>query len=116
MSFARLSVEGTLNGTLAGGTAWMDHEWFSNQLESSQQGWDWFSVQLDDDTEPMLFQLRRSHGGIDRHSAGTFIPRDGRATHLKREDFDLQAAAFWTRPKSGAGYPEMTGYTRPMRF
>jgi predicted secreted hydrolase len=105
VSFPRLAVEGTLNGTPVSGTAWMDHEWFSNQLDSSQQGWDWFSIQLADNTELMLFQLRRTDGGIDPYSAGTFIARDGRATHLKRGDFALQPVSYWTSPKTGARYP-----------
>ena len=83
----------------------MDHEWFSNQLGSSQQGWDWFSIQLDNHTELMLFQLRRIDGSIDPYSAGTYIARDGRATHLKHGDFELEPAAYWTSPKTGARYP-----------
>lgn len=105
VSIPRLAVEGTLDGMAVAGTAWMDHEWFSNQLDSSQRGWDWFSIQLDDSTELMLFQLRRMDGGIDPYSAGTFIARDGRATHLKRDDFELQPAAWWTSPKTGTRYP-----------
>lgn len=105
VSFPRLAVEGTLNGTAVAGAAWMDHEWFSNQLEAAQQGWDWFSIQLDNDTELMLFQLRRTDGSIDPYSAGTYIARDGRAIHLKRDEFELQPAAWWTSPKSGARYP-----------
>jgi len=105
VSFPRLAVEGTLNGAPVSGAAWMDHEWFSNQLESSQQGWDWFSIQLENDTELMLFQLRRTDGSIDPHSAGTYIGRDGRATHLERADFALEPAAYWTSPKTGARYP-----------
>jgi predicted secreted hydrolase len=105
VSFPRLAVEGTLDGAEVSGTAWMDHEWFSNQLDTSQQGWDWFSIQLDDDTELMLFQLRRTDGGIDPYSSGTLVARDGRATHLKRGDFELQPAAWWTSPKTGNRYP-----------
>ena len=105
VSFPCLSVEGTLDGVKVAGLAWMDHEWFSYQLEPSQQGWDWFSIQLDNDTQLMLFQLRRTDGGIDSHSAGTFIAPDGRTTHLKRDDFELQPAAFWTSPRTGARYP-----------
>ena len=37
------------------GLAWMDHEFFTNQLEVKQAGWDWFSLQPADDTELMLF-------------------------------------------------------------
>ncbi len=28
------------------GTAWMDHEFFTHQLEADQVGWDWMSIQL----------------------------------------------------------------------
>ena len=29
------------------GLTWMDHEFGSNQLREDQVGWDWFSIQLD---------------------------------------------------------------------
>jgi predicted secreted hydrolase len=105
VSFPRLAVEGRLNGVAVTGSAWMDHEWFTEELDAAQQGWDWFSVQLENGTELMLFDLRRTDGSIDPYSAGTFIARDGRATHLKRADFELQPLEYWTSPKTGARYP-----------
>ena len=105
VSFPRLAVKGTVNGAAVSGLAWMDHEWFTNQLAPSQAGWDWFSIQLDNDTDLMLSQLRRIDGTIDPYSAGTIIGRDGHATHLKRGDFDLQPIAFWRSPNTGARYP-----------
>lgn len=95
VSFPRLAVEGELNGARVRGTAWMDHEWFTHQLAADQAGWDWFSAQLDDGTELMLFELRRKDGGIDPFSAGTFIDRQGRARHLRAADFTLQPLAYW---------------------
>jgi predicted secreted hydrolase len=105
VSFPRLAVEGTLNGVTVTGTAWMDHEWFTHQLESFQAGWDWFSAQLENNTEVMLFQLRHLDGTIDPYSAGTYIDAGGRATHLKRSDFQLQPLDFWTSPVTHARYP-----------
>ncbi|HLK62081.1 MAG TPA: lipocalin-like domain-containing protein [Bryobacteraceae bacterium] len=105
VSFPLLEVKGELNGTKVSGTAWMDHEWFSNQLESYEQGWDWFSIQLDNHTEFMLFQLRRTDGGIDPYSSGTYIDASGHTVHLKRTDFDLQPVEYWTSPKTRARYP-----------
>lgn len=105
VSFPRLEADGTVNGVPVSGTAWMDHEWFSNQMETNQQGWDWFSIQLDNHTEFMLFQLRHTDGIIDPYSAGTYIAADGRATHLKRTDFELQPRKYWTSPKTAARYP-----------
>jgi predicted secreted hydrolase len=94
VSFPRLSVSGTI--AVAGSThdvtgqAWMDHEWFTEQLAGDQTGWDWFSVQLDNNTELMLFDLRKQDGSIDPWSSGTFIDATGRAHHLKRGDFTLE--------------------------
>jgi predicted secreted hydrolase len=105
VSFPRLEVRGQVNGRDVRGTAWMDHEWFSHQLENAQAGWDWFSAQLDDGADVMLFQLRRRDGSIDPFSAGTYIDRQGRARHLKRGDFTLEPREYWTSPKTKARYP-----------
>ena len=105
ISFPRLVVEGEINGQQVSGTAWMDHEWFSHQLASDQVGWDWFSAQLDNGTELMVYALRRADGGIDPFSAGTYIDAQGHAQHLRREDFSLQQLAWWTSPDSKARYP-----------
>jgi predicted secreted hydrolase len=105
ISFPLLAVEGAVNGAQVTGTAWMDHEWFSNLLEPAQLGWDWFSVQLANNTQFMLFQLRRADGGIDEHSSGTYIAPDGRAINLRRAEFELQPLEYWTSPRSHARYP-----------
>ncbi len=97
VSFPRLSVNGQLNGEAVTGTAWMDHEWFTHQLAAGQLGWDWFSVQLDDGRDLMLFQLRRKDGSIDRFSSGTLIARDGSARHLRAADFTLEPLERWKK-------------------
>jgi predicted secreted hydrolase len=94
VSFPRLSVAGriTVGGVARDvtGQAWMDHEWFTEQLAGDQVGWDWFSAQLNNGTEFMLFELRRQDGSIDPYSSGTFIDAAGHARHLKRDDFTLE--------------------------
>ena len=72
------------------GLAWMDHEFFSQQLNVDQAGWDWLSLQFDDRTELMLFRIRKKDGSIDQFSAGTFIDAQGRAIHLRAQDFTLE--------------------------
>ncbi len=79
------------------GAAWMDHEWFTEQLAPEQIGWDWFSVQLEDKTELMLFELRRKDGSIDPNSAGTFIGADGVSTHLRASEFTLKPVEWWNK-------------------
>ena len=109
-SETRLSASGSITAASrhypVTGLAWMDHEFFTNQLESNQAGWDWLSVQLDDRTELMLFRIRRKDGTIDPFSAGTFVDERGHSTHLNSQDFELAPAGeVWTSPKTGAHYP-----------
>lgn len=104
ISFTRLQVAGALNGAGVSGTAWMDHEWFTNLLGSGERGWDWFSVQRDDGTELMLFEVRRNDGK-EPFAAGTYVDRDGRSTYLKPGSFTVQPLEFWTSPKTRARYP-----------
>jgi predicted secreted hydrolase len=106
VSFTRLRVSGLIQpGSIqtgekahrVQGTAWMDHEWFSEQLGSDQVGWDWFSVQLNNKTELMLFELRRKDGTIDPYSSGTFVDAEGKARHLRHSDFSLQPVLNWQK-------------------
>jgi predicted secreted hydrolase len=84
----------------------VDHEFFTQQLEADQVGWDWFSIQLNDHSELMLFQIRRKDGSIDPFSAGTFVDSQGRTTHLRSTDFALSPAAnIWASPATNARYP-----------
>src|SRR6266436_608728 len=88
------------------GASWMDHEFFSHQLDSDQTGWDWLSLQLEDHTELMLFRIRRKDGSIDPYSAGTYVDASGKTTHLRSSDFSLEPAGDkWTNPQTGAVYP-----------
>ncbi|HTM51490.1 MAG TPA: lipocalin-like domain-containing protein [Bryobacteraceae bacterium] len=109
VSFTRLAVSGELQlegkAHAVTGTAWMDHEWFTHQLDSSQVGWDWFSVQLDDGRDLMLFQLRLRDGSIDPHSSGTLVDRGGAARTLRAGDFSLTPVRYWTSPATRARYP-----------
>lgn len=88
------------------GFSWMDHEFFTHQLSAEQTGWNWFSIQLEDKTELMLFILRRKEGTIDPFSAGTYVDAAGKSTHLRVQDFSLQPQnTVWTSPATGAAYP-----------
>jgi predicted secreted hydrolase len=109
-SLTRLTANGQLelNGeTLeVSGIAWMDHEFFTHQLDQDQIGWDWLSLQLEDKTELMLFRLRRKDGSLDPFSAGTYIDERGKSTHLRSADFGLQPLdQHWTSPATHATYP-----------
>jgi len=92
-SLTRLKTSGTVrfeNKEFAvQGESWFDREWATNQLAADQRGWDWFSVQFENGTELMLYQMRLENGGIDDTSSGTFIDAQGRSRHLEKSDYTL---------------------------
>ncbi len=109
LSIPRLSVSGTLerNGhsEAVTGVAWFDHEFGPGGLPADLAGWDWFSVQLSDESELMLYRLRSRSGGVSPFSQGTFVGKDGAATHLGPGDFAVTATGSWKSARTGATYP-----------
>jgi predicted secreted hydrolase len=110
ISLTRLNTTGEIQATgetfAVTGTTWMDHEFFTHQLEPDQAGWDWVSIQLQDNTELMLFHIRHKDGSIDPYSAGTFVDARGATTQLRRDEFVLEpTATTWTSPTTRAVYP-----------
>ncbi|HVE71130.1 MAG TPA: lipocalin-like domain-containing protein [Thermoanaerobaculia bacterium] len=104
-SMTRMEAAGLINGERATGQAWMDHEFGSSALRENQRGWDWFSIQLDNDAELMLYIIRRSDGTPDVTSSGSLITDDGRVIHIRRDQLRITPLARWKSPKSGATYP-----------
>ncbi|HIE51331.1 MAG TPA: carotenoid 1,2-hydratase [Armatimonadetes bacterium] len=87
------------------GLSWMDHEFGSGQLAPEQVGWDWFSLQLNDGTEVMLYLMRRKDGTVDPYSHGTFVFPDGTTRPLPWGDYRVERLATWRSARSGATYP-----------
>ena len=108
-SFTRMSVEGdiTWHGTTEhfAGSAWMDREFGTWHATDNQKGWDWFSIQLDDNTEILVYHLRNVKGEVAPFSCGTYVDENGNFTHLKKEDFTLEATGQWNSPKTNTTYP-----------
>jgi predicted secreted hydrolase len=87
------------------GESWMDHEFGTNQLADDQTGWDWFSLQLDNGADLMIYVLRRADLSRDPNSSGTAVAPDGTVTHLIAEEFAVESMRRWPSPKSDAVYP-----------
>ena len=104
-SMTRLEVAGAVNGARCTGQAWMDHEFGSSALRENQQGWDWFSIQLDSDAELMLYVIRRKDGSPDVTSSGSLVTSDGRVIPLRREQMRVTVLKHWKSKRSGATYP-----------
>jgi predicted secreted hydrolase len=108
-SFTRLRTTGTVmrDGQVyrVTGISWMDHEYGSGELLANQAGWDWFSIQLDDNREIMLYRLRQRDGSVTPQSSGSLISPQGTVQYLPLRDFAIHATAWWISPHTGARYP-----------
>jgi predicted secreted hydrolase len=116
-SLTRLNTTGTVT-TPAGsfevkGWSWFDHEWATNQLAANQVGWDWFSLQFEDGSDLMMFQIRTKDGGRDPYSGGTYVSADGTTTAIDNSEFSLEPGELWKSPATGGTYPVTWKLTIP---
>jgi predicted secreted hydrolase len=108
-SYTRLDTEGQLlldGDTLSvTGNSWMDREWSTSALGPDQEGWDWFSLQLDDGRDLMYYQLRRTDGSPSRFSEGVIVGPNGSTQPLSRSDVSIEVLDTWTSPDGTHTYP-----------
>lgn len=112
----RLALTGTLR-TPAGlkrvkGSAWFDHQW--GKFSVSRGGWDWFSIQLNDQSELMIYNLRNDNRELIQTFA-TYVPKRSRKSTrrnhfahsiaIKPELVTLKSSGSWLSPVSKANYP-----------
>ncbi|MDO6542388.1 lipocalin-like domain-containing protein [Photobacterium sanguinicancri] len=94
--FLQLQGKLTLNGKTVNvqGEGWYDREWSSSMLSTEQQGWDWFSIHLDDGSALMAAQIRSD----DRkaYSFGSRSWPDGRVTTLSSDEIYLTPISYST--------------------
>ncbi len=106
-SRTRMKVSGVVSDHGApvqvAGVAWMDHQW-GNFLTLAAGGWDWYSLQLADDTELMLYFIRDPSGKVSSTYATQVAP-DGKEQVLASDDFTSQALSTWISPVTHATYP-----------
>ena len=108
ISFTRLQATGDLQEASAipvSGVAWMDHEFFSEPVDSTISGWDWFAIQLDNNEELMLYRLRDKAGKVTPYSSGSYVDSHGQNRFLAAADFNLTPGDVWGSPHSKARYP-----------
>ncbi len=106
-SRTRMAVSGTLNDhnqpLQVTGEAWMDHQW-GNFLTLAGSGWDWFSIQLNNNTEMMLYLIRDASGKTISTYIGYIGP--GADDHLlPASALQVKVLNHWVSPTTGATYP-----------
>jgi len=110
-SFTNMKTSGTLtidgNPIKVEGKSWMDHEFGTMKMAYPKVGWDWFSVQLDNNHELMLFSIRDAHDRNNDHVGGSFVLPDGKTIPLKKDDIDIKVLDYWHSSKTDADYPAL---------
>ena len=109
LSFTRLAATGTITvedeAFAVGGTAWMDHEFFSDYPLEDKVGWDWMSIQLDDGADLMVFGLRDAQGDHGPDTTGTLVDAGGRTRRIEWGGVLLRPGRRWRSEATGAEYP-----------
>jgi predicted secreted hydrolase len=106
-SRTRMSAEGLL--TIDGeprqvtGEAWFDQQW-GDFLVLDNVGWDWFSMQLDNDKELMAWQSHdRKGSSLDANA--TIVMDDGSVVDIPADEMRIKAVDQWQSPTTGGIYP-----------
>ena len=86
------------------GTAWFDHEWSSQFLETGAAGWDWIGINLDGGAALMAFRIRDA-AGQSQWAGGTLRENGGRVTIFQPKDVGFQPGRTWKSPRTGVTYP-----------
>jgi predicted secreted hydrolase len=109
-SYTRLDATGSIEDPDAvvhavAGIGWMDHQWGDFDPMTEFKGWDWWSVQLDDDYEIMLFQFR-DWDNVLTTQAGTIMDPDGNQITFDGLDaFSISSSRTWPSPHTDGVYP-----------
>jgi predicted secreted hydrolase len=81
------------------GKSWMDHQWANAPYAKDK--WNWFSLQLEDDTEIVCFELE----GREKKFRLAGISYPGGKTENFTEVILTPQGKEWSSPKTRAGYP-----------
>jgi predicted secreted hydrolase len=90
------------------GDSWMDHQWY-NPLALG--GWTWFSVQLSNNTQYMLYFIRDGQNRLAQVVATQV--KNGRTVHLPPSSVSETPIGSWTSPVTGITYPSGWKVTVP---
>lgn len=118
-SMTRMATEGTITtpqgAFKVAGNSWLDREWSTSLLDENTEGWDWFSLQFDDDREMMYFKLREKGSDKIVFDKGTFVQADGTSELMSGGSAQINVLATWTSPDSGVTYPAKWRIVAPAR-
>jgi predicted secreted hydrolase len=84
------------------GIAWQDHQW--GDFAAGPGGWTWFSVQLSNHTQYMLYFIKDANGNLVQVVA-TQVNADGTYEAVPADQVSETPLSSWTSPSTGITYP-----------
>lgn len=106
VSLTRMAVEGTL--TVKGktekvtGVGWLDRQWGTSWVVSDN-GWDWFGVQLDDGSDLIVYRIKDNATGKVLRAEATLLKADG--TQVVDDRVTFTPRGQWADPATKITYP-----------
>ncbi|GCE49308.1 putative secreted hydrolase [Thermosporothrix hazakensis] len=85
------------------GQAWMDHQW-GDFLTLASGGWEWFSLQLHDNSEIMVYYIRDASGKVLATYVG-YVDASGKDIVLPASALHTTILEQWKSPHTGFVYP-----------
>ncbi len=105
-SRTRMTVSGRIidhnQAVAVSGQAWMDHQW--GNFLTSGGGWDWYSLQLNNQRE-MMFYFMRDASGKAISTYVSYIDQSGKDFLLPASAIQSSVLERWTSPVTGITYP-----------
>ena len=105
-SRTRMAVSGVvkINNTTekVTGISWFDHQW--GDFAVGRLSWEWFSLQLNDGIDLMIYQLHDRKTNEPILFIGS-IDQNGNTENLVEKDFNIAPRRKWTSNKSKISYP-----------
>jgi predicted secreted hydrolase len=92
------------------GLSWQDHQW--GNFTRGPGGWTWFAIQLNNNTQYMLYFLKDANGNLIQ-TVATKVNPDGSTVALSPSDVSQTPLGSWTSPTSGITYPQNWQVTVP---
>lgn len=102
----RMSSKGTLKvgdkTYKVEGNTWFDRQ-YGELFQAIVKGWQWFAIELEDETDIMLFDFRGKFADVEMR--GSFTDKDNNTRILGPNDFNVKVLDKWTSPNTGCVYP-----------
>jgi predicted secreted hydrolase len=107
-SYTRMDVAGNLKTPQGDfevtGLGWMDHQWGDFKMMAFK-GWDWWSIQLENNYELMLFTFK-DWDDVLVDLAGTIVHPDGQLSWVQgMDELSITPRRTWESPHTDGVYP-----------